>query len=600
MRKVKWIFFGYLALVGALICFLGFSLVLTPPRRSDTYYTFYIANLKTLDPAEINDVESAGIVGNIFETLYNYEYGVEPYRLFPQLAADMPLMSADGKTMTIKLRKGIHFYDPWKKVFPDGKGPEIKAQDFIYSWKRVSDFHLGNTANYGAMFEGKIVGLEDWWNYTKSHKKEEIDWDRPVAGWTALDDYTIQIKLVQPYPQLRFNLAHMPTSAVCRQAVEKLGDDFKKYPIGSGPFVMTDNLPEQRVVLEANPIYRGRMDVDGYTKVSDADRLPRMKRVQVDYFSEPVPRWLLFRQGFFDVSTIPRDAFNQAVGSASGELTPEMVKDGVVLKKSEVAELFYTGFNMLDKVVGKNKPLRQAISMAYDRDAFIRIHLNGRGVPANGPIPPGFPTYDPKAINPYTQFNLAAAKEKLAEAEKINGGPIPELTYLMGGTETQSRQYAEFFVSQMAQIGLKVKFELRTWARFQEMVDDKQAQIFSLGWVADYPDEQTFLQLFYGKNTGVGGVNSSNYMNPEFDKLYEAAVVMEPGPQRDVLYRKMQDVVREDCPWVYEFYPLAYTLRYNWVNDYFPMEYGNGQKMSWAYVKIDTAARERWHQRKAH
>jgi ABC-type transport system substrate-binding protein len=595
MRKVKWIFFGYLAVVGLLVFLLGISLVVTPPRRADTFYTFYVANLKTLDPAEISDVESAAIVGNVFETLYNYQYGVQPYRLFPQVAAEMPQITDEGKTVTIKLRKGIRFYDPWKKVFPNGEGPEIKAQDFVYSWKRVSNFHLGNTANYGAMFEGKIVDLEEWWDYTKAQPKDAIDWDRPVKGFTALDDYTIQIKLVQPYPQLVFNLAHMPTAAVCRKAAETLKDDFKKYPIGSGPFVITDHLQEQRVVLDANPIYRGRFDVDGYTKVPDEERLPRMKRIQVDYFAEPVPRWLLFRQGLFDVSTIPRDAFNQAIGGATGELTPEMVKDGVVLKKSEVAELFYTGFNMLDKVVGKNKPLRQAISMAYDRDAFIRIHLNGRGVPANGPIPPGFPTYDPKRVARYCQFNLAEAKKKLAEAEQINGGPIPELTYLMGGTETQARQYAEFFVSQMAQIGLKVKFELRTWARFQEMIDDKQAQIFSLGWVADYPDEQTFLQLFYSKNAGQGGVNSSNYSNPEFDKLYEEAVVMEPSPKRAELYRKMQDVVTEECPWVYEYYPLAYTLSYNWLKNYFPMEYGNGQKMSWCYIKVDTAARDLWH-----
>ncbi len=597
MQKVKWIFFGYLGLVVLLIAGLAVSFVKTPPRDPDTFYYFTLANLKTLDPAEIDDTESAGVVGNIFETLFNYEYGTQPYKLIPQIASEMPKVSPDGKTMTIKLRKGIHFYDPWRKVFPDGKGPEIKAQDFVYSWKRIANFQLGNTANYGAMFEGKIVGLDDWWNYTKNQPKGQIDWDRPVEGWQALDDYTIQIKLVQPYPQLEYNLAHEPTSAVCRQAVEKLGDDFKKYPIGSGPFAMKENLPEQRVVLVANPNYRGKPDIDGNTPVTPEDRLPRVKRIQLDYFAEPVPRWLLFRQGYFDVSGIPKDAFSQAIGGANGSLTPEMEADGVTLTKSEVSETFFTYFNMLDPVVGKNKPLRQAMSMAFNRQKYIEIYLNGRGKPANGVIPPGFPTYDENHVDPYTQFNLDAARAKLRDAEKVNGGPIPELVWYIGDTSTEGRQEGEFFAQQMSQIGLKVRFEMRTWARMQEMVDGKEAQMFEFGWVADYPDEQTFLQLYYSKNAGVGGVNSCNYNNPEYDKLYEQAVVLEPSPERDVLYRKMQDIIREDCPTLLEFYPIAFGLKYPWVHGSKPMEYGNGQKMSWMYISLDSKQREEWMKR---
>ncbi len=146
----------------------------------------------------------------------------------------------------------------------------------------------------------------------------------------------------------------------------------------------------------------------------------------------------------------------------------------------------------------------------------------------------------------------------------------------------------------MSQIGLKVNFKLTTFARFLEMVDDKQIQLFDLGWISDYPDEQTFLQLYYSKNAGRGGVNQVNYTNPEFDKLYEQAVVMEPSPQRQALYRKLQDIIDEDCPCIYKFYPLVYALKYNWVSDTFPMMFGNGGKMSWSYVRVDPAAREKW------
>ncbi len=217
--------------------------------------------------------------------------------------------------------------------------------------------------------------------------------------------------------------------------------------------------------------------------------------------------------------------------------------------------------------------------------------LNGRGENAIGPIPPGFPTYDEKKLNPYTQFNLEGAKAKLKEAKVIQGGEIPELTLLMPGTDTGVRQMAEFFVSNMEKIGLKMKIEYRNWARFQEMVDSKQAQVYSLGWVADYPDEQTFLQLFYGKNVGTNGINSANYQNPEFDVLYEKAMVMNPGPELNELYRKMEAIVMEDNPWLLGYYGVGFTLYYDWVDNLKISEYSHGNRMNQVLDSSKRAAR---------
>jgi ABC-type transport system substrate-binding protein len=595
MRLTKWIFFAYLAVVAMVIAAVAAPFLAgRQDRRRDpaTLYSAYAENIRGLDPAAINDTTSSAVAGNIFECLYNYSYGVKPYTLFPQVASQMPTISDDGKVWTIPLRNGIRFYDPNKEVFADGVGPEVKAQDYVYSWKRIANFHLGNTANYSAIFQGRVLGLDDWWDYTKSRgAAAEIDWDRPVAGLTALDDHTIRITLTQPYPQLIYNLAHLPTAAVSRRAVEKLGEKLRQRPIGTGPYVLKEHLEEQRIILEANPIYRGRPDIDGGVALKPEERLPKIKRMQIEYFAEPVPRWLRFRQGLLDVSGIPREAYNQAISPKTGNLTDDMRNDGVVLVKSPDPSVYYTGFNMLDPVVGRNKPLRQAVSMAFNRQRFIRDYLNGRGIPAIGPIPPGFPTYDPNKVNSYTQYDLARARRMMQEAERIHGGPIPPLALLMPGTDTAERQMAEFVVAQMAQIGLTIKPEFRTWARFQEMVDDKQTQLFELGWVADYPDEQTFFQLFYSKNTDRGGVNSAGYSNPRFDALYEQAVVMTPGPQRDLLYRRMSDIVEEDCPWVIEYYPLVYTLTYDWVGNLRNMDYGNAMRM---YVTLDAPTRQRW------
>jgi ABC-type transport system substrate-binding protein len=229
--------------------------------------------------------------------------------------------------------------------------------------------------------------------------------------------------------------------------------------------------------------------------------------------------------------------------------------------------------------------------MAYDRQKYIDRYQNGRGVIANGPIPPGFPTYEPNRVYPNSKFDLVAAKQKLAEAEKINGGPIPKLHILYGDTETATVEESEFFVSQMKQIGLEVQADCKPWARFLEMVDNKQEQMFALGWNADYPDEQDFWQLFYSKNKGVGGLDSSNYTNPEFDRLYEQSCVMSSSPARTELYQKMQKMVLDDCPWMFTYYPIGYSLYHDWEKPFALMQYGYGMK---AHLEIDFDKRSKW------
>jgi ABC-type transport system substrate-binding protein len=192
-------------------------------------------------------------------------------------------------------------------------------------------------------------------------------------------------------------------------------------------------------------------------------------------------------------------------------------------------------------------------------------------------------------VNPYTQFNLDAARAKIKQAERINGGPIPTLTLSMGDTDTGTRQLAQDFINDMAKIGIKINAEYFTWARFQERVDSGQAQLFNLGWIADYPDEQDFLQLFYSKNAN-GGINSSGYHNAEFDALYEKAIQMERSPKQAAMYLKMEHMVMEDCPWLLTFYPEAYTLHYDWLTNVIDMDYGYGGRQ---HLSLDVALRQK-------
>jgi oligopeptide transport system substrate-binding protein len=604
MQKVKWLFFGYLAVTALLIVAFAGSVALSssssaadPNRDPDTLYTIYASNVRWLDPAVISDTTSADVADQVFENLYNYDIEKRPYEIIPELAAALPEVSPDGLTVTIRLKKGIRYVDPegeikgWEKIpsHPEATmGPEITVDDFFYAWKRVANFHQASQ-NYSHMIEGRIKGLDEWFEYTRNVAKSAVDWDRPVEGLEKIDAHTMRLHLKRPDPQLRYNLAHLPMAPVSRQAVEQLGDAFQFHAIGTGPYMMTEYKAEQRIVYAANPIYRGHPTANVGDVLPPEKRLPRTKRVQMDYVEEDLPAWAMFRNKKLDLSGIPKDSFAVAIDMRTRELSDEMKRDGVNLRKSDRPVVFFYGFNMTDAVVGRNKPLRQAMSMAFDRQRFIDLILNGRGIAMKGITPPGFPTYDENRKNPYAEYDLDAAREKMKEAIKVHGGPIPDITLLMAGSDTVSRQMGELLQQMMRQIGIRLKVDYVTWARFQEMVDARQAQFFSLGWQADYPDEQTFFQLLYSKNRAPGP-NAANYSNPKFDELYEKTLTMNPGPERDKLYRQMEDIALEDCPWILNFSPIVFTLYYDWVKPAPPNTYTHGRQ---AYTELDVELRQR-------
>jgi len=587
MQKVKWIFFGYLGVVAAVVLGIAVSFRAAPPRDPKTLYIPYAGSIRTFDPAEVNDTIGGPLVGYVYECLYNYKYGVRPYTLFPELAAEMPEISDDGLTMTIKLRKGIHFYDPHKQVFPDGVGPEIKAGDVIYSLKRICDFNLASP-NYSA-FQGVFQGLDQWWDYTQHTPAKEIDWQKPIEGMQAVDDYTVRFKLTHINPQLIFHFAQEMSGIVCRKAVEYYGESFRQHPVGSGAYALAENLPEQRLTYVANPIYRGAPDIDGEHAIppQDPNHMPHIQRIELEYFDEQLPVWILLQQGLFDgLSDVPKDSIRGAI--QSGNLTPELQKKGLVLNKVTTPTTDFIAFNMKDKILGGNRPLRQAMSMAFDRKNYVDIFQMGRGLPANGMIPPGLATYNADAKNPYTEYNLSRARELMKEAERIQGGPIPPMTLLMRDSDTLSRQMAEYFCSQMAQIGVTLHPEYRDWARYQDMVDNRQTQVFDAGWQGDYPDEQNFLQLCYSANIPNAGLNEFCYKNEQFDKLYEQAINMQDTPQRRALYEQMEQILNEDCPAIWEYYIVYFTLKYDWVQNSHWMDYGYGLRQ---YTTLDSKLR---------
>jgi ABC-type transport system substrate-binding protein len=221
---------------------------------------------------------------------------------------------------------------------------------------------------------------------------------------------------------------------------------------------------------------------------------------------------------------------------------------------------------MADPLMGKNKYLRQAMSLALNSGPMIELFYNGRAIAAQGPVPPGLAGYDPNFKNPYREFNLEKAKELLKKAGFPEGKGLAPIEYATTSSST-SRQMNEYLQKQLAALGITLKIDTYSWPEFSAAVKNRKAQMWGMAWSADYPDAENFLQLFYGKNVSPGP-NDSNYQNPEFDKLYEQAMATQDVKQRTAIYKQMVKLVVEDCPWVFGVHRIDFGLIQPWLKNF--------------------------------
>ncbi len=530
------------------------------------------AMVRGLDPGDIGDTASSAVASQAYECLYQYHFLKRPYELIPCLAESMPQVSKDGLTYTIKIRKDVYFFDD--PCFPGGKGRQLTAGDFIFTWKRIANIKY--LSKNWWVFDGKIVGLDEFREYTQKVKlSKDVDYHREVEGLNALDPFTLQIKLKKPWPQIIYLLAHLPTAPMAKEAVDFYGDKIINVMVGTGPFRMISWNRGKRIVLEKNPNFRKELypsdgepgdRKEGFLK--DAGKpLPLIDGIVYDVIEEDQPRWLLFMQGKIDSSGIPKDFYYQAVTN-DRKLTPFLQKKGINLIIQDDPDTFWLGFNMDDPVVGKNLPLRRAMSLAWNREEFIDVFMNGRGIPARGIFPPDFKEYNPELKNPWARFDLPRARELMKDAEKIARGKIA-LTLSLGGTDTAQRQEGEYFKRSMAKIGIEIKLDFSDWPTFQDKVNKRQAQIFTMGWIADYPDGQTFLELFYSPFSSPGP-NNFNYNNPKYDALYKKIEIMSETPERLKLYRDMEKMICDNCPALFLFHSIAFVPYYKYLENVKP------------------------------
>jgi len=534
------------------------------------------------DPIYSSDLYSNNEIGKIYEGLYEFHPLKRPYQLTPNLAETQPVVSEDGLTYTFKLRKGVLFHD--SPAFKDNIGRELKADDFIYSIKRLADPKL--QAKGWWLLDDKVAGLNEW--RTKHESLEVSNYADEIEGLKKIDDYTIQVKLKRPYPQFLYALAMPYTYIVAKEAVDHFGKEFLNHPVGTGAFVLEKFEQTNKIIYNKNSKFRekfypseGEEGDDRAGLLADAGkRIPLVDKIIVHILIESQPKWLSFQKARVDLLELKDANIDQALIEVK-EIRPELKSKGIRLLLNPQLDITFFAFNH-EEPIFKNKKLRQAMNLAYNRAEANKLFYENTAFEAQSVIPPGLGGYRKEFKNPYVKFDLEQAKKLLAEAGYPNGKGLPDIT-VQTRNETVARQIIEHFAKSMEKIGIKIKVGMNTWPELVNKVTKKQHQMYTMAWGADYPDAENFLGLLYCPNQSPGS-NGANYCNPDFDALFKQASVLQDTPERSAIYEKMNEMAALDVPWVFGMNRTKIYIAQAWLKNFKFMEFNHTQ---FQYLSVD-------------
>ena len=525
------------------------------------------------DPSGPTNTSAAAVVELIFERLLTYDYLARPAKLVPMAAEAMPTVTDEGKTWTVRLRRGIVFSaDPaFKKA-----RRELTAQDVVYTFKRFMDPE--QRSPYQFMMRNKLVGLDE---LARAAKNGKFDYDKRIPGIEALDRYTVRFRLAATDYRFGYLLAHTATGIVAREVVEAYGIDVGRHPIGTGPYILTSWTPGTRAVLDANPDYRGFVwDFAAGSDPRDNEivvqmrgkRMPQIGHIELSIIEEDTTYWLTFLRGNLDVvNLLPRFQSTALVG---GKLAPDLAVKGISIYRAPPPAVSFTAFNFRDPVIGGFSPekiaLRRAITLAYNADDLVHVVFHDNAERAQMPIPPGVIGYDPayRSNNTYDPDLANRLLDRFGYKRGADGfrtlpdGKPLELVRnsYTGGT---ARDEDLIWQKSMERIGLHIRMEVLTGAEAAKRSTTCTTMLFSWNWFADYPDGENFMQLLYGPNSRES--NPGCYQSETYDRLYRRAEALADGQERNRLFIAMTRQLEADTAWVLGVYQRRIVALQPWV-----------------------------------
>lgn len=489
-------------------------------------------NLTSLDPAFARNQNATWMINQIFNGLVQIDSALNT---LPCIARTWQI-SADKLTYTFHLRNDVYFHD--HELFPNGKGRKVNASDFVYSFYRLIDPKVASSG--GWIFGDKV---------------------KDISNFIAVNDSTFQIRLIKPFPAFMNLLTTQYCSVVPREIVDHYGKDFRSHPVGTGPFKFKYWKEDEILVLLKN---------EHYWEKKGNDQLPYLDAVKVTFISDKQSAFMNFIKKELDFFDKVDGSYRDDILTKSGKMT-QKYKGKFTLRKGLYLNTEYIGI-MVDstKSITRNSPLkykkvRQAINYAIDKAKLIKYLRNGIGIPAtSGFIPQGMPGFDSTAVKGY-HYNPKKAAILLAEAGFPNGKGMPPVTL---STSTTYKDLIEFVQGELAEIGIKAKVDVSPSASLRDLMSKNEVNFFRGSWIADYPDGEIYLAMFYSKNKVPNGPNYTAYFNNDFDRLFEKSYYETDNAKRYKLYHKMDSMVMDYANVVPLFYDQSVVMTQNNISGY--------------------------------
>jgi ABC-type transport system substrate-binding protein len=479
--------------------------------------------IASLDPAFAKNQSIMWAIHQLYNTLIEVDADMH---LKPSLAKSWDI-SADNITFTFHLRTDVYFNDD--AAFTNGKGRLLTAADVVYSFNRIID---KNVASPGAWIFNSRVDTAN--------------------AFKAVDDSTFQLKLARPFQPILGILSMQYCSVVAPEAVEKYGNEFRRHPVGTGPFAMVAWEEGQALVLKKNVRY--------FERDNNGIDLPYLDGIKVSFYDSKATEFLEFQQHRLDFINDIEASFKDEILTKTGNLKKEW-QGKLLLQKHPYLNTEYLGI-LVDSAndLVKNSPLRlqkirQAINYGFDRKKMMLYLRNSIGTAAeSGFVPAGLPSFDSVKVKGY-HYDVSKAKQLLEEAGFANGNGLPVIKLL---TIPVYADLAAYIANELQQTGIKVQVEAIQKSLLLEQTSKSQALFFRASWIADYPDAENYLGVFYGKNPAPP--NYTRFKNAAYDALYEKAMAEKNDTMRYHLYQQMDQLIMDNAPVVPLWYDMAIHL----------------------------------------